>query len=132
MTTIRQLAERLRTSFGINRIQPCEEAATILLSLADADAKMPVVAWAFDDPEYGFPGTPCRRFDDVPPGRAVNSAALMSRDDAQAAILAATERAEKAEKDAARWRALPAFLEEFQIDYVNLIHAVDQYLKDEK
>lgn len=51
-------------------------------------------------------------------------------DDAAAAIASLQARLEAAERDAARWRMLPAFLEEFQINYVRLILAIDDALDD--
>jgi len=73
-----------------------DRAASILRTLADADAKMPVVAYRYLHDE-----------DD----ELLTESPLVRQSDAQAAILAATERAEKdakAEKDAARYRWLRA------------------------
>ncbi len=43
----------------------------------------------------------------------------------RAAIRAAPPAPPEAMRDAQRWRMLPAFLEEFQINYVGLIRAID-------
>lgn len=107
--------------------------ATVLRTLADADAKMPVVALRS---QLGstFPATGefKRRTDDMP---------LVYRTDALAAILAATERAEKAEKDAARLReAAAAVIARWDSplwkdvgptgDYINMLRfaVIDQHL----
>ena len=66
------------------------------------DVAMQVVAYAYDDPEGAwFEAMPCKRFDDVPPGRARNSEPLVRQADALAAVAAVT-----AERDAARKVAL--------------------------
>jgi hypothetical protein len=59
---------------------------------------LPVVAWEYDDPEYGFPGMPCTRFSDVPPGRALNSQPLVRKADADAAIASLQARLYAAER----------------------------------
>jgi hypothetical protein len=93
------------------------KAATILRTLADADAKMPVLHGAGLD-----------RFldacDDVPPP-------LVRLSDAQAAILAATERAEKAEAllREARHQALTMDgLKRENIGPQHWVTAIDQHL----
>jgi glutathione S-transferase len=81
---LKALAERLERYGDNDR----DEAAAILRTLADADAKMPVVwvqEWTRNCP-----------------------VSLVRQSDAQAAILTATARAEKDAKDAARYRWLRA------------------------
>jgi hypothetical protein len=67
---------------------------------------LPVVAWEYDDPECGFPGMPCKRHSDVPPGRALNSKPLTYKADADAALASLQARLNAAERDAARYRWL--------------------------
>jgi hypothetical protein len=57
--------------------------------------KIEPVAWEYDDPEYGMPGMVAKRFSDVPPGRALNSKALVYQSSIDAAVAAAL-----AERDA--------------------------------
>lgn len=69
------------------------------------DAAMPVLAYAYDDPEGGwFEGMPCKRFDGVPPGRARNSEPLISQSAALAALVAKDVEIARltAERDTAR------------------------------
>ena len=79
-----------------------KETTVELSEKPDGNVQMPVIAYAYDDPEYGFPGSPCKRFHDIPPGRAKNSEPLVRQSDAQAALAGkdAEIAALKAERDA--------------------------------
>lgn len=83
------------------------------------DVMMPVIAYAYDDPEYGFAGSPCKRFSGTPPGRAQNSEALVRLSDARAVLAAKRELAEEL-------AALTAERDELRKDEDRLVWAMDR------